>query len=209
LQGRDFEHTRIHVELCCGRYLSSLLYHLQADRAARALAVDIEDWDAIKARIHKIDEAKIHIRLQQRAVVLGKRHLWFRGARPDCRHTAHRRQGAGKTHPPQVAQVMQAFQQQAVVQQANFQENYQAAPQKPLGEEPVLVVGLVINQHEAQTVVEFQLSMGQNIRIQMAQHVVQVMVTLLNKLQESAQWGVGLDVVLDSPVSSDVLQVLH
>ena len=104
---------------------------------------------------------------------------------------------------------MQAFQQQAVVQQANFQENYQAAPQKPLGEEPVLVVGLVINQHEAQTVVEFQLSMGQNIRIQMAQHVVQVMVTLLNKLQESAQWGVGLDVVLDSPVSSDVLQVLH
>ena len=114
-----------------------------------------------------------------------------------------------KKHPPQVAQVMQAFQQQAVAQQANFQQNYQAAPQKPLGDEPVLVVGLVINQHDEQTAVDFQLITGQNIRIQMAQHVVQVMVTLLNKLQDSAQWGVGLDVILDTPASAEVTQVLH
>ena len=51
LSGRDFEHTRTHVELCCGRYLSSLIYHLQADRAARALAIDIEEWAVIRDRI--------------------------------------------------------------------------------------------------------------------------------------------------------------
>lgn len=107
-----------------------------------------------------------------------------------------------KNHPPQVAQVVQAFQQQAVAQQANFQDNYQAAPQKPLGEAPVLVIGLAINQHGDQTAVDFQLSTGQNIRIQMAQHVVQVMVTLLNKLQETAQWGVGLAEVSDAALTA-------
>ncbi len=49
--GRDFKHTRTYVELCCGRYLSSLVYHLRADRSARALAIDIEEWSVIRDRI--------------------------------------------------------------------------------------------------------------------------------------------------------------
>ena len=105
-----------------------------------------------------------------------------------------------KTHAPEVAQAVQAFQQQAVAQQANFQQNYQGAAQHPLGEEPLLVIGLVIHQQDEQTSVEFQLSIGQSVHIQMAQHVVQVMVTLLNKLQETAQWGVGLPDVTPMPV---------
>ena len=51
LDGRVLQHTRTHVELCCGRYLSSLIYHLSADRTARALAIDIEDWSVIRDRI--------------------------------------------------------------------------------------------------------------------------------------------------------------
>ena len=51
LDGRVFLHTRTHVELCCGRYLSSLTYHLLADRAARALAVDIKEWSVIRDRL--------------------------------------------------------------------------------------------------------------------------------------------------------------
>lgn len=105
-----------------------------------------------------------------------------------------------KTHAPVVAQAVQAFQQQAVAQQANFQQNYEAAAQKPLGEEPLLVIGLVIQQKDEQTSVEFQLSNGQSVHIQMQQHVVQVMVTLLNKLQETAQWGVGLNEAAALPV---------
>jgi hypothetical protein len=78
-----------------------------------------------------------------------------------------------------------------------------------LGEEPVLVIGLAINQLADQTAVDFQLSTGQNIRIQMAQHVVQVMVTLLNKLQETAQWGVGLPPALSDSAASDGPPVVH
>ena len=108
-----------------------------------------------------------------------------------------------KNHSPQVAQAMQAFQQQAVAQQANFQDHYQDAAEKPLGEEPLLVAGLVINQNNAKIALEFQLSNGQSLQIQMGQHVVQVMVTLLNKLQETAQWGVGFHEGVDAPVLRD------
>ena len=51
LDGRDSRHTRTHVELCCGRYMSSLIYHLSADRTARALAIDIQEWSVIRDRI--------------------------------------------------------------------------------------------------------------------------------------------------------------
>ena len=98
-----------------------------------------------------------------------------------------------KEHPPQVAQAMQAFQQQAVAQRANFQETYQAPSQKPLGNEPLLVTGLVMNQNGDQTSIEFQLVTQKSVNVQMNQSVMQVMITLLNKLQEAAQWGVGFE----------------
>jgi hypothetical protein len=98
-----------------------------------------------------------------------------------------------KQHPPQVAQAMQAFQQQAVAQGANFQETYQTSSHKPLGDEPLLVTGLVINQDGDQTAIEFQLITQKSVNVQMNQAVLQVMMTLLNKLQEVAQWGVGFD----------------
>ena len=105
-----------------------------------------------------------------------------------------------KTHPPQVAQAMQSFQQQAMAQQANFEGGYEGAAEKPLGETPLLVVGLAIHQNGERIEIEFQLSTGQNLHIQMTSHVVQVMVTLLNKLQETAKWGVGWHEPLDEPV---------
>lgn len=106
-----------------------------------------------------------------------------------------------KQHPPQVAQAMQEFQQQAVAQRANFQETYQAPSQRPLGDEPLLVTGLVMNQNGGQTSIEFQLITQNSVNVQMNQSVLQVMITLLNKLQEVAQWGVGFEPV---PVARDV-----
>lgn len=111
-------------------------------------------------------------------------------------------QNLEKQHPPQVAQAMQEFQQQAVAQGANFQETYQASSQKPLGDEPLLVTGLVLNQNGDQTSIEFQLITQKSVNVQMNQSVLQVMVTLLNKLQEVAQWGVGFDA---SSVAPDVV----
>ncbi len=116
-----------------------------------------------------------------------------------------------KEHTPHVAQVMQAFQQESVAQRVNFQETYQEAPQKPLGDTPTLVTGLVMNQTGEQTTVEFQLETGKTVKVQMTQAVMQVMVTLLNKLQETAQWGVGsADVAIPvAAVAAPTPSVLH
>jgi len=97
-----------------------------------------------------------------------------------------------KHHPPQVAQAVQAFQQQAVAQQVKFEDSYQSAAQKPLGEAPILVIGLVMNQMEDQTAIEFQMNNGQSVNLKLPLPVLQLMVTLLNKLQDTAGWGVGL-----------------
>lgn len=116
-----------------------------------------------------------------------------------------------KEHPPQVAQALQAFQQQAVAQQANFQETYQSPAQKPLGDLPVLVTGLLISQNGDQTSVQFQLVTQKKVTVQMTPSVMQVMLTLLNKLQETAQWGVGFesstvhDASQTTPVASNLM----
>ena len=99
-----------------------------------------------------------------------------------------------KTHEPQVAQAVQSFQQQAVAQQANFNDAYKSAPQKPLGEAPLLVIGLVIHQQDdGQTAIELQLITKNSVNLKLPPHVLQIMMTLLNKLQEKAAWGVGFD----------------
>jgi hypothetical protein len=87
-------------------------------------------------------------------------------------------------------------------------ETYQAPSQKPLGHDPLLVTGLVMNQNGEQTSVEFQLITGKSVNVQMNQAVMQVMVTLLNKLQDAAQWGVGFEpapAALDAPKPSQPL----
>jgi hypothetical protein len=99
-----------------------------------------------------------------------------------------------KTHEPQVAQAVQSFQQQSAAAQANFSDAYKPAAQKPLGEAPLLVIGLVINpQDDGQTAIELQLITKNSVNLKLPPHVLQIMMTLLNKLQERAGWGVGFD----------------
>ena len=99
-----------------------------------------------------------------------------------------------QTHAPQVAQAVQSFQQQAVAQQANFSDDYKSAPQKPLGDLPLLVIGLVINQHDdGQTAIELQLITQNSVNLKLPPQLLHIMMTLLNKLQERAGWGVGFD----------------
>lgn len=116
-----------------------------------------------------------------------------------------------KTHPPQVAQVVQEFQQQSVAQQVKFEDHYQSAAQKPLGDQPILVTGLVMNQDEQHTHVEFQLLTGKSVTLHLNAHVLQVMVTLLNKLQDTAAWGVGFgDTGAPAlPAVGDVPRLVH
>ena len=101
-------------------------------------------------------------------------------------------QALAQVHPPQVAQVMQSFQQESVTQQLNFQEAFQAAKEKPMGEAPLLVTGLMLNQTGDVVTLKLDLESGKSVQVQMNPSVLRVMLALLDKLQGVAQWDVGL-----------------
>jgi hypothetical protein len=110
-------------------------------------------------------------------------------------------QALEQAHPPHVAQVMQSFQQASVTQQLNFEETFQVAKEKPMGEFPLLVTGLLLNQQGDVVTLKFDLESGKSVQVQMNPSVLQVMLALLDKLQASAQWGVGFDTEATSDAS--------
>jgi hypothetical protein len=121
-------------------------------------------------------------------------------------------QALAQVHPPQVAQVMQSFQQESVTQQLNFQEAFQAAKEKPMGEAPLLVTGLMLNQTGDVVTLKLDLESGKSVQVQMNPSVLRVMLALLDKLQGVAQWGVGLSAAEDaspSPSSPSGPPVIH
>lgn len=118
-------------------------------------------------------------------------------------------QALAQVHPPQVAQVMQAFQQESVTQRLNFQEAYQAAKEKPMGEAPVLVTGLMLNRQGEHVTLKFDLESGKSVQVHMNPSMLQVMLALLDKLQGVAQWGVGLAEVNDTAVAAHAPPLIH
>jgi hypothetical protein len=109
-----------------------------------------------------------------------------------------------QVHPPQVAQVMQSFQQESLTQQLNFQQTYQAAKDKPMGQAPLLVTGLQLKQEGESVSIRFDLDTGQAVHVQVSASVLQILLALLDKLQTTAQWGVGMnDASLESTMSLD------
>jgi hypothetical protein len=121
-------------------------------------------------------------------------------------------QALAQVHPPQVAQVMQSFQQESVTQQLNFQETFQVAKEKPMGDVPLLVTGLMLNQTGDVVTLKFDLESGKSVQVQMNPSVLHVMLALLNKLQGIAQWGVGLaaaDDASSSPASPSAPPLMH
>lgn len=94
-------------------------------------------------------------------------------------------------HPAPVAQVMQTFQQETLTQRLNFQETYQKATEHPMGEAPLLVTGLTMNQEAESVTMRLDVATGQHVTVHMPLATLQVMLALLDKLQASANWGVG------------------
>ncbi len=110
-------------------------------------------------------------------------------------------QALARKHPPQVAQVMQSFQQASVTQQLNFQETFQVAKDKPMGEVPLLVTGLMLNQTGEEVTLKLDVESGQSVAVKMSPTVLNVMLALLDKLQGIADWGVGLGLAEDASPS--------
>jgi len=100
-------------------------------------------------------------------------------------------QALAQVHSPQVAQAMQSFQQASVTQQLNFQETFQDAKEKPMGDTPLLVTGLMLNRQGEVVTLKLDLESGKSVQVQMNPEVLQIMLALLDKLQGVAQWGVG------------------
>jgi hypothetical protein len=108
-------------------------------------------------------------------------------------------QALAQVHPPQV---MQTFQQESVTQQLNFQETFQAAKEKPMGDAPLLVTGLMLNQTGEVVTLKFDLESDKSVQVQMNPSVLHVMLALLDKLQGIAQWHVGLETDVAADASS-------
>ena len=106
---------------------------------------------------------------------------------------------------PEVAQAVQAFQQEVMAQNMDFGQAFQSGDKKPLGEQPHLVKGLVIQQNEEQTSIEFQMVNGLSLNLGLPNQVLQQMLILLTKLQDTANWGTpgsALALTADTVVAS-------
>ena len=94
-----------------------------------------------------------------------------------------------QSHPQDVAQAMQEFKQQSTSQQMNFSQAYESQPERPLGEEPALVIGLRIDQTGNQVSLDLETAAGHNVNLRITDEVLRMMVGLLDKIQLSAGWS--------------------
>jgi len=110
-----------------------------------------------------------------------------------------------RKHNPQIAQVVQEFQEEGIKSRTNFQEEYVPATNLPLGEEGVLVTGLNLALKEDMFSIDFGLITQQNLNLQLNIQVVQSLSLLLQQLQENAQWNIDFQSTaqISSPISKD------
>lgn len=97
-----------------------------------------------------------------------------------------------KKFTPETAEVIQEFQQQAAIQTTQFNESYASGGNLALGENPILVTSVAVRTENGLISIDLRLATRQNVNIKITMPVFQKMILLLNKLQEQAQWGIGL-----------------
>lgn len=98
-----------------------------------------------------------------------------------------------RQHNPQVAQVLQEFQEDGLKQATNFQETYEPASRLPLGEEAILVTGLNLTTEGEFFSIDFLLMNQKNLNLKIPVQAVQALALLLDQLQEKAGWKINLD----------------
>ena len=101
-------------------------------------------------------------------------------------------------HNPRASQVIQEFQKDAIKKQLDFNEEFEGGEKKPLGNDPVLVIGLNLSLKKNMVTVGFQLITKQTASFDLAPTQLQPLVILLENLAAQANWK--LDNNIDNPI---------
>ena len=84
--------------------------------------------------------------------------------------------------------VFNEFQNTAVAQQSDFKTAFKSGEAFPLGESPILVVGIRLSEQETNISIDFQLATKQNINIKIPNANFRALIILLKRLQAEAGW---------------------
>jgi sensor domain CHASE-containing protein len=109
---------------------------------------------------------------------------------------------------------IQEFQQAAINRKTSFKSQYEQASEHPLGLDPILVIGCSISLNEKNKLIglQFRLSSKQRISMKLTVPMIQRIVSLIEKLQLRAGWGLvdsPQDSLVNSGVSGDLKNILH
>ena len=105
-------------------------------------------------------------------------------------------------HNARASQVIQEFQKDAVKEQLNLHESFEGGDKTPLGDEPVLVIGLNLQSNNKAVTIGLQLDIGKTATFELPLGQLQPLIVLLEKLAADADWQINVE-------SSGALTGLH
>jgi hypothetical protein len=105
--------------------------------------------------------------------------------------------------PPQVAQTVTEFEQQAVAQQTKLDDQFVPGATFPLGEMPALVVKLNLTPVDTGVSLDLGLPNGASVNLRFTQQLSQQVAVLLDRLQNNANWQIAAAAAPAAPPASD------
>mgnify|MGYP006273147899 FL=1 len=118
-------------------------------------------------------------------------------------------QSIAQKFPPQVAQTVNEFQQQAVAQQTKLDDTFVPGTTFPLGELPALVVKLGAAVQGDAFLLDLGLPNGANVNLRLGNHLVQQFGVLIDRLQANANWQLAAPPAPAVPPAGDDTSRVH
>ncbi len=111
-------------------------------------------------------------------------------------------------HNPQIAQVIQEFQADAVQKTTNLKETFQAEKNFPLGPSPILITGFSVQAKGEAFAFSLQLDGDKKLGFHVLDKVTQSLIFLLKKTAvEKAQWNLMTEPAIAPPSEQHVTLV--
>lgn len=91
-------------------------------------------------------------------------------------------------HNPRASQVIQEFQKEVIKKQESFSDVFEGGDKLPLGDEPILVIGLNLTLKQNIISVGLQLETNKLLSFELTINQVQPLVVLIENLTNQADW---------------------